>query len=66
MVKPGMQLADKMPDAYIQLWAASLLRGKVHGFFTKGFEQMNRQLSAVVWQFCRVNYFRFRLLFQAY
>ena len=32
MVKPGMQLADKMPDAYIQLWAASLLRGKVqHG-----------------------------------
>lgn len=24
-----MQLADKMPDAYIQLWAASLLRGKV-------------------------------------
>lgn len=27
MVKPGMQMAEKMPDAYIQLWGASLLRG---------------------------------------
>jgi hypothetical protein len=27
MVKPGMQMAEKMPDAYVQLWGASLLRG---------------------------------------
>ncbi|XP_028411289.1 MAU2 chromatid cohesion factor homolog [Dendronephthya gigantea] len=26
MVRPGMQMAEKMPDAYIQLWGASLLR----------------------------------------
>ena len=27
MVLPAAQLADRMPDGYIQLWAASLLKG---------------------------------------
>lgn len=27
MVQPAMQLSAKIPDNYVQLWAASLLRG---------------------------------------
>lgn len=27
MVLPAMQLSGKIPDNYVQLWAASLLRG---------------------------------------
>lgn len=32
VVKSGVQMADKMPDAYIQLWGASLLRGRFCAF----------------------------------
>ena len=28
MVTPAMQLASKIPDTQVQLWAASLLKGK--------------------------------------
>jgi hypothetical protein len=27
MVVPAMQVANKVPDVYLQLWAASLLKG---------------------------------------
>ncbi len=29
MVTPAMQLASKIPDAHVQLWASSILKGKV-------------------------------------
>ena len=29
MVLPAMQLAGKIPDMYVQLWASALLRGKL-------------------------------------
>ena len=28
MVTPAMQLASKIPDAHVQLWASSILKGK--------------------------------------
>ena len=28
MVLPAMQLAEKIPDVHVQLWASALLRGK--------------------------------------
>ena len=28
MVTPAMQLAGKIPDVHVQLWASSLLKGK--------------------------------------
>ena len=28
MVKPAMQLAAKIPDVHVQLWASALLKGK--------------------------------------
>ena len=38
MVLPAMQLAGKIPDMYVQLWASALLRGKsmYHLFLKKG------------------------------
>ena len=29
MVLPAMQLAAKVPDVYLQLWSASLVKGEV-------------------------------------
>ena len=31
MVMPAMQLAAKVPDVYLQLWSASLLKGMSFG-----------------------------------
>ncbi len=30
MVTPAMQLASKIPDVHVQLWASALLKGKTY------------------------------------
>jgi MAternally-affected-uncoordination protein len=30
MVTPAMQLASKIPDVHVQLWATAILKGKSH------------------------------------
>jgi len=30
MVTPAMQLASKIPDVHVQLWASALLKGNSH------------------------------------
>ena len=39
LVQPAMQLAGKIPDVHVQLWASSLLKGKqmLMFFFWFGF-----------------------------
>lgn len=32
MVKPAMQLAAKIPDVHVQLWASALLKGNIFHF----------------------------------
>lgn len=34
MVMPAMQLAAKVPDVYLQLWSASLLKGTLFALFS--------------------------------
>ena len=37
MVLPAMQLAAKVPDVYLQLWSASLVKGEVYFSFHSKF-----------------------------
>lgn len=30
MVTPAMQLASKIPDIHVQLWASAILKGNIH------------------------------------
>ena len=34
MVTPAMQLASKIPDVHVQLWASAILKGKIDNFET--------------------------------
>ena len=36
MVLPAMQLAAKVPDVYLQLWSASLVKGDVYFIISLG------------------------------
>lgn len=38
MVIPALQVANKIPDVYLQLWASSLLKGTRYLFHTRSFD----------------------------
>ena len=37
MIVPALQIANKIPDVYLQLWASSLLKGRYHSRFIQHF-----------------------------
>ena len=41
MVTPAMQLASKIPDVHIQLWASAILKGKFFFIFSSPFYHLN-------------------------
>ena len=42
MVTPAMQLASKIPDVHIQLWASAILKGKFIFFLLSGGQSRNK------------------------
>ena len=38
MIVPALQIANKIPDVYLQLWASSLLKGWYHSRFIQDFD----------------------------
>lgn len=41
MVTPAMQLASKIPDVHVQLWASAILKGKPLTFRLSIFQEQN-------------------------
>ena len=47
MVMPAMQLAAKVPDVYLQLWSASLLKGSIFLLFGEANKMLGNPFSIV-------------------
>ena len=48
MVTPAMQLASKIPDVHVQLWASALLKGKLFWYLIKS-GQLNTKILAFLY-----------------